>query len=296
MEEQNPILSPETPSISQENVTEQLQQIIQTAPQQAEAVAVQVEYAGFWVRFAALLVDGLILAIPSGIINAIFGKSFGGFLGYVLMWAYAIYMLNTYQATLGKMAVGLKVTTIDGGKPTLGKLALREIVGKILDLITIGIGYLMVAFTEKKQGLHDKIADTVVVYDPARKRRFWIVVLSIMFAAGIPLIGIMASIVLVSTNSAKVKAQQVAAKAFGKSILPEIIICKADGGNVNAYQANKTICDASSHSITWPDVSSLGYKVNAPAAKNTALETYSFTITKEGASNIVCSLAENDCK
>lgn len=293
MEEQNVIAEPGFGSAIQEE--QFIQADANVAPQQAAAE--QVEYAGFWVRFAAVLVDGLVLAIPSGIINAIFGKSLGGFLGYVLMWAYAIYMLNTRQATLGKMAVGLKVTTTDGGKPTVGKLALREIIGKILDIITLGIGYLMIVFTGKKQGLHDKIADTVVVYDPTRKRRGWIVVLAVIFAVGVPIIGILAGVVLVSTNSARGKAQQAAAMAYAKSVLPEIIVCEDDGGNVNAYQPNKAICDAPNHeTFTWPDISSSGYKMSAAAAKNADLKNYSFTLSKEGSANIVCSVANNECK
>lgn len=80
-------------------------------------------------------------------------------------------MLNTRQATLGKMALGLKVTAVDGGKPTIGRLALREILGRFVNAITLFIGYIIIAFTEKKQGLHDMMVDTVVIYDPARKKR-----------------------------------------------------------------------------------------------------------------------------
>lgn len=203
------------------NVSEQLQQIIQSsesiAPQREDATVAAVEYAGFWVRFAANLVDGLVLIIPSIIVNVIFGKNLGVFMQYVLTWTYAIYMLNTRQATLGKMALGIKVTTTNNDKLTVGKLALREIVGKILNLFTLGIGYLMIVFTEKKQGLHDKLADTVVVYDPTRKRRGWLVVLGIVFALVIPIMGILAGVILVSTNAARQKALDNANEARQKA-------------------------------------------------------------------------------
>jgi len=286
MGEQDLIMLHEVEGEAQGNPTEQLQGVTQES----------VEYAGFWVRFAAVLVDGLVLAIPSFIINITLGKLLGGIGGYILLWSYTIYMLNTKQATLGKMAVGIKVTTTDGNKPTLGKLALREIVGKILDLITIGIGYLMVVFTGKKQALHDKIADTVVVYDSTRKRRGWIVVLAMIFAVGAPIIGIVSSIALVSLSSAREKAQQAAIMAYGKSILAEMLLCQEDGGNINAYQINKIICDAPRHSMTWPDTSSSGRKFDAPAVKNVNLGVYSFTMSKTGDSDIVCSLSTNDCK
>lgn len=215
----------------------QLQQIVASgAAETAQIKPIQVEYAGFWVRFAAVLIDGFVLFIPNIIIQTIFGKSIGGFLAYVLMWTYAIYMLNTKQATLGKMAVGLKVTTADGSKPTIGKLALREILGKILNAFTLGIGYIMVAFTKKKQGLHDMIADTVVTYDPNRKKRPWLVVLGIIFALIIPTIGILAGIILVSTNTARNKAQDAATKASIASIMPEALIYYDANGTYTGFK------------------------------------------------------------
>ena len=80
---------------------------------QNSEVVEKIEYAGFWVRVAANFVDGLVLFIPSLILQIVFGKNFGGLLGYVLMWTYAIYMINSRGATLGKMAVGLKVISMN---------------------------------------------------------------------------------------------------------------------------------------------------------------------------------------
>jgi uncharacterized RDD family membrane protein YckC len=172
--------------------------------EQVASQLVAVEYAGFWTRLAAVIVDGLVLLIPSIIINVLFGKMLGLFMQYVLMWTYAIYMLNTKQATFGKMAVGIKVTTVDGGKPTLGKLVFREILGKILNILTLFMGYLVVAFTKKKQGLHDMIANTVVVYDPTRKKQKWLVILGAIF---IPAVGVIVVVLLIGFNDARNKAQ-----------------------------------------------------------------------------------------
>lgn len=192
------------------DAVEQLQQIVQSAdaiPQAPSApVEMQVEYAGFWVRFAALFVDGIVLAIPMTIANVVFGKQVGGFAGSILMWIYAIYMLNTRQATLGKMALGLKVISTNDEELSIGRLALREIVGKILNIFTLYIGFVMIAFTSKKQGLHDMIANTAVIYDPTGKRRPWLVLTGIIVAVGLPIMGILAGIILVSTNSARQKA------------------------------------------------------------------------------------------
>jgi uncharacterized RDD family membrane protein YckC len=243
MEEQQNVDAANEPQAVEVNPSDQMQQIISSAEniedstvEAAQSSIKAVEYAGFWVRFAAVLVDGLVLIVPSIIVNVIFGKSLGVFMQYVLGWTYAIYMLNTRQATLGKMAVGLKVTTIDGGMPTTGKLALREILGKILDVVTLGIGYLMIVFTAKKQGLHDMIADTVVVYDPARKRRGWLVVMGIVFALIIPIMGILAGVILVSTNSAKNKAQDISVKASISALMPSAIIYGDDNGTFKGFK------------------------------------------------------------
>jgi uncharacterized RDD family membrane protein YckC len=186
---------------------EQLQQIIQSADEvvsgeQIVAPLTPLEYAGFWVRFAALLVDGLVLLIPTFIINMITGKEF---FGTILMWIYMIYMINTKQATLGKMAVGIKVISLDGTNLSLGKIVLRETLGKFISGIILGIGYIMAGFTEKKQGLHDMMASTVVVYDSSRERRKWLVVLGVIVGMIVP-VGILLSVVLVSLGSAKQKA------------------------------------------------------------------------------------------
>jgi uncharacterized RDD family membrane protein YckC len=62
------------------------------------------------------------------------------------------------------MLLRLKVVRRDGQNMTYGRAALREILGKFVSGITLGIGYLMVAFDAHKQGLHDKIADTCVIH------------------------------------------------------------------------------------------------------------------------------------
>ncbi len=206
----------ETTEVSELNATEQLQQIVQAGEAQSESqpVQVQVEYAGFWVRYAALFVDSLVLVIPSLIIRMLLGGIAGSILQYVITLTYAIYMLNKHQATLGKMAVGIKVVSTNGEKVVLGKLALREIIGKFLDMITLGIGYLMVIVTKQKQTLHDKIANTIVVYDPARKRRPWLTTLGIVFFLLIPIIGGIAAVVIVSTSNARTKVLEAQNRAI----------------------------------------------------------------------------------
>jgi uncharacterized RDD family membrane protein YckC len=133
--------------------------------------------AGFWIRFGAAIIDGLIVSAASFIIRLPFvtplGLFHGGgfsamssslFTSVGAMWLYHWLMIGLNKGqTVGKMAVGIKVVDKNGNKPGLGQAALREIVGKTVSAIILYIGYLMVAWDSQKQGLHDKIADTYVV-------------------------------------------------------------------------------------------------------------------------------------
>lgn len=75
---------------------------------------------------------------------------------------YAIMESSSKQGTLGKMATGLKVTDLNGNRISFGRASGRYF-GRILSGIILDIGFLMIAFTQKKQGLHDMIAETLVV-------------------------------------------------------------------------------------------------------------------------------------
>lgn len=142
------------------------------------------EYAGFWRRVGAYIIDVIVISIISGIIGGIFGiglgtsvaatggsvddvqslgNSLGGLIGLAIGIAYFCGMeSSSLQATLGKKALGLVVTDDNGNRIGFGK-ALGRYLGKILSGLILGIGYLMVAFTDKKQGLHDKLAGTLVL-------------------------------------------------------------------------------------------------------------------------------------
>jgi uncharacterized RDD family membrane protein YckC len=75
---------------------------------------------------------------------------------------FAIMESSKSQGTLGKMAVGIKVTDLEGNRISFSKAFLRSI-GKIISNMIMYIGYIMAAFTEKRQGLHDMIASTLVL-------------------------------------------------------------------------------------------------------------------------------------
>ena len=120
-------------------------------------------YAGFWTRVGAFLIDGAVIGAGYGVV-AIFS------VGILIIpaiivgpWLYEAFMLSSAkQATLGKMAVGIKVTDDKGGRLSFGRATGRHF-AKWLSGFFFLIGYIIAAFTEKKQALHDLIASTLVV-------------------------------------------------------------------------------------------------------------------------------------
>ena len=139
-------------------------------------------YAGFWMRFVAYLIDMIVIYAISSLLNTF---SFGLLnkrldfpilgeesLSYVIvMFAYFISMTYFFSQTLGKMIMKIKVETNKGDKLGLIDIVYRELVGRLLTIFLLYIPYLAVAFTNKKKGLHDYIADTVVVKEDFSKLR-----------------------------------------------------------------------------------------------------------------------------
>lgn len=135
-------------------------------------------FGGFWLRFFALLIDTVIvaiirfavvfatiLAITSGDIDIdeSSGMVIGLIIGFLVDWIYfAAGESGHSQGTVGKRAMSLAVTDLNGDRITFGRASGRYF-SKILSGLFFGIGYLMVTFTEKKQGLHDMMAGTLVV-------------------------------------------------------------------------------------------------------------------------------------
>lgn len=141
-------------------------------------------YAGFWVRVLAYLIDFVVLTIAQVVIFSIFGVSlfaadamspeageiFGTasglaaysitFIGSVLY--FVLMESSAKQGTLGKMALGLVVTDTAGRRISFLR-ALGRYFAKILSSLILFIGYIMIAFTERKQGLHDLLASTYVI-------------------------------------------------------------------------------------------------------------------------------------
>lgn len=137
----------------------------------------EVVYAGFWKRYAAYTIDTFLLAIVFGILGAVFGlagddlargEGLGTFAVFyvveiVLIALYFAWMhASVNQASLGKLAVGIKVTDDDGQRISLGR-GIGRFFAMIPSSLILGIGYIMAAFTDRKRALHDMLAGTLVV-------------------------------------------------------------------------------------------------------------------------------------
>ncbi len=142
--------------------------------------AAQSHYAGFWQRFAAAFIDGLILLIPILIIFVLAVAASSSdptltarersssaiwttqIIGGIVGWLYfATLESSPAQATYGKRAVGLKVVDRNGNRIGFGRATGRYLSKTLSSFFYIG--YIMAAFTERKQALHDLIASTFVV-------------------------------------------------------------------------------------------------------------------------------------
>lgn len=132
--------------------------------------------AGFWIRFWAFIIDGLVVSAVVGIlvkpIFYLFGWDVGGSLWYspftiisgIIYYAYFVIMTKYWQQTIGKMIFGIKVKSLKEEKLSWTTVLFRELVSRFINN-TVWISYLAVAFTPKNQGLQDFFADTIVVQE-----------------------------------------------------------------------------------------------------------------------------------
>jgi len=145
----------------------------------------QVTYAGFWWRLLAYLIDSVVMSVvfvPLGLVIGVgmaasgadesspllpgIKLSLNGF-EILIMWLYYAFLESSpWQGTIGKKVVGLRVTDMQGHRISFAKATGRYF-GMILSGMICFIGWIMIAFTEKKQGLHDMLAGTLVLKGPA---------------------------------------------------------------------------------------------------------------------------------
>ena len=127
------------------------------------------EYAGRLHRFLAALVDGIILVVTIFVLGAIGIIDLGNpsatdqVLEAVISFGYYILLTAAFGATLGKMALGMRVVDENGQKAGFFKVLIRETIGKIVSGVIFLLGYIWILFDGKRQGWHDKIGGTFVV-------------------------------------------------------------------------------------------------------------------------------------
>jgi uncharacterized RDD family membrane protein YckC len=153
------------------------------------------DYAGFWKRLVAYIIDAIVLYIPQmlimnalgneaaqaklqqamlaagtdlGVVMAAYGQYYesmraGVALTALLVWLYfAICESSAWQASVGKLAVGIRVTDLEGQRISFWR-ALGRYAAKVLSWFILAIGFLMIGWTRRKQGLHDMLANTLVL-------------------------------------------------------------------------------------------------------------------------------------
>jgi len=120
-------------------------------------------YAGFWIRFVAWIIDSIILFGVNMVISMLVANVLSAFVLEIFLAAvYYVAFWIGQGATPGKMAVGIKVVMANGDPIDFGPAVLRYF-GTWLSWLILGIGFLMIAFSSEKRGLHDNIAGTIVI-------------------------------------------------------------------------------------------------------------------------------------
>jgi uncharacterized RDD family membrane protein YckC len=142
-------------------------------------------YAGFWIRFAAFMIDSVILDILLLILFLPLFAIVGGtaaftdlsaqgpmvllaifafyLLFFLIVFAYQIYFVSKRGGTPGKLILGLRIIRVDGSMLSKGQAAGRYLC-YIIDGMILYIGFIMAGFDEEKRALHDRICDTRVIY------------------------------------------------------------------------------------------------------------------------------------
>lgn len=175
-------------------------------------VATELVYAGFWKRFAALFIDGLIISLVSiliiVILGLLLGMQFGVMMGlfYLVIFGGSAYYFTTmesgeHSATYGKRWLNLRVLDMEGKRLSKGRALVRWLAHGLSN-ITCYIGYLIQPFTERQQALHDIVSATTVVDDKPNSSATGLIVTLIAGTLVVfAVFGILAAIILPAYTS-----------------------------------------------------------------------------------------------
>lgn len=241
-----------------------------SAPQSLNAESTStprgIPYAGFWRRFVGWVIDYFIAALAIAVIANLLIIPLSGqnapprYLAVVYFLLPMLYVVlmesSSLQATLGKLVVGIKVTDLSGNRISLAR-ALGRFIAHILDGLTLGIGYGMAAFTERRQALHDKVADTLVVrrafnadsiraggLAPTSAARTALVVIAMVFFGPFG-IGVLAAIAIPAYQDYTIRAQ--VSEAFNAAV-----------------PLQSAVAEAASQGRNWADINSESLGLGQP--------------------------------
>ncbi|WP_047979813.1 RDD family protein [Ornithinibacillus contaminans] len=145
----------------------------------ADLVTLEKRYAGFWMRFWAYSMDLVVIFSLNGIllspfkfVNEGLAVSVGfwtvtGIIGAIIYYAYFLFMTKYFGQTIGKMIIGIKVIREDDQPLKWSDLLFRELIGRFIYQVFsfLAVLYIIVGFTDEKQGLHDMIGSTRVIFE-----------------------------------------------------------------------------------------------------------------------------------
>ena len=153
-------------------------------------------YSGFWRRVAAMVIDNLILIVPT-VLLGMFTFGIGSLL---VLLAYGTYFESSKRrATWGKQACGLTVESVSGETLSVGAALARQVlkfIGNIFSIVTWLIFFVPVVFTNKKQGLHDLAVSSVVRHEPGKGIPNWLVGVIACIVPAVFVMGILAAIAI----------------------------------------------------------------------------------------------------
>jgi uncharacterized RDD family membrane protein YckC len=209
-------------------------------------------YGGFWARVLASLVDGVVcftLIVAAAAALAMLGGIGMALITPVSMVLpvayYALMQSSARQATFGKSLLGMKVATAGGDRMSLGRSIAREL-AKIVSYIPFALGFLLAAFTSRKQALHDMIASTVVTRESSG---------NVLIALLVGVLGWAAPIALVMAVGVGLFAGMMGGMAGGM----------AGGGDEFEKAMKKAMAEAQQQSQRAPDVKTIPARPTPPA-------------------------------
>jgi uncharacterized RDD family membrane protein YckC len=127
-------------------------------------------YAGFWRRFSAAIIDSIIFSVLATLlIGPAYAnpnlQTYEGIISALIIFVLTIGLWVRYQGTPGKLLLGCQVVDAASGDPVSYRQAVVRYIGYFVSAMTLFVGFLWIGWDKRKQGFHDKMANTVVVYN-----------------------------------------------------------------------------------------------------------------------------------